>query len=162
MKTQISNIYYASMVVLSKPRIVKEDNEAHSHYYHIITIWKTTLNVCQARCETDWAVFFLELHLCACGSVTWHQVQGGGSGLGVHLADKRGSGHHIQDKQGRLPVDWVLVGVGDLLRFPWVAEDRGDWREENAGEKMRLVMNIVLMLSVPLALPSLILGLHAQ
>lgn len=52
----------------------------------------------------------------------------------------RGSGHCIQDKQGRRQVDWVLVGVGDLLRFPLVAEDRrmrGGWsRRGEEGAKI--------------------------
>lgn len=46
----------------------------------------------------------------------------------------RESGHCIQDEQGRRLVDWVLVGVGDLLRFPLVAKEREEWRREERRE----------------------------
>lgn len=69
-----------------------------------------------------------------------------------------GSGHCIQDEQGRRQVDWVLVGVGDLLRFPSVAEERGERGEDGAGEERRELRACVAAVCPTFSLPSLFLS----
>lgn len=78
-----------------------------------------------------------------------------GSGAGRQT---EGSGHCIQDEQGRRQVDWVLVGVGDLLRFPSVAEERGERGEDEAGEERRELRACVAAVCPTFSLPSLFLS----